>query len=244
MKNSSILSFNQGQRKVIVVGDVHGELGKLQAILEKEETSETLVFFLGDIVDRGCDSEKCLRLVLRRENYFSILGNHEDLMLHASESLAEYNWVRNGGGWCDVDTLQELCALIKDWPTVIELELDTGDLLGLVHSQIPSAFKTWDEFVLMIKTYSGARDAAMWDRDLMTNDQLTCDVPGIDMVIGGHTVVRSPTTKGKHIDIDTGACFGKPLTALVFEPGVNKDGYRTVQSIQLSDGTYRASDVC
>ena len=62
-----------------VLGDLHGCLELLQIEMIKvgfnEETDR--IFSVGDLVDRGPDSLKCLELVF--EPWFhSVLGNHEE----------------------------------------------------------------------------------------------------------------------------------------------------------------------
>ena len=39
------------------------------------------------------------------------------------------------------------------------------------------------------------------------------------MVVHGHTALDEPTHFGNRIDIDSGAGYGRPLTALVIENG-------------------------
>jgi predicted MPP superfamily phosphohydrolase len=67
------------------VGDIHGEVGKLDALLEKLplEAGDRLVF-LGDYVDRGLDSHAVVeRLIALRKSYQCVflLGNHESMFL-------------------------------------------------------------------------------------------------------------------------------------------------------------------
>ncbi len=67
------------------VGDIHGEVGKLDALLEKLplEKGDRLVF-LGDYVDRGLDSHAVVeRLIGLRQSHDCVflLGNHESMFL-------------------------------------------------------------------------------------------------------------------------------------------------------------------
>ncbi len=76
------------QDKVIVIGDLHGDLKsliKLIEIIRKENPK--YVIFLGDIVDRGLYQLECLILVLalkiKESNKFYLLrGNHETLKVN------------------------------------------------------------------------------------------------------------------------------------------------------------------
>ena len=71
--------------KVIVIGDLHGDLKSLMRLVEiiKLENPK-YVIFLGDIVDRGSHQVECLILVLALKikdsnRYYLIKGNHETL---------------------------------------------------------------------------------------------------------------------------------------------------------------------
>lgn len=62
------------------------------------------VFAVGDLCDRGSDSQHCIEL-LERPWFFSVRGNHEAMMLawyHAQgiERLAaQQRWCQEGGEW-------------------------------------------------------------------------------------------------------------------------------------------------
>jgi len=73
------------QDKVIVIGDIHGDLISLMRLLEiiKQENPK-YVIFLGDIVDRGLYQLECFILILALKikdsnKYYLIKGNHETL---------------------------------------------------------------------------------------------------------------------------------------------------------------------
>jgi len=73
------------QDKIMVIGDLHGDLKSLTKLMEiiKKENSK-YVIFLGDIVDRGSYQLECLILVLvlkikDSNKYFLLKGNHETL---------------------------------------------------------------------------------------------------------------------------------------------------------------------
>ncbi len=73
------------QDKVMVIGDLHGDLKSLTKLMEiiKNENPK-YVIFLGDIVDRGLYQLECLILILALKikdsnKYFLLRGNHETL---------------------------------------------------------------------------------------------------------------------------------------------------------------------
>jgi len=86
--------------RTFVIGDIHGELEALLALLhrlgvdpEKKRASRPLVF-VGDLVDRGPDSVGVVELFARLQDAgiaFGVAGNHELNVLAADE--------KEGNGW-------------------------------------------------------------------------------------------------------------------------------------------------
>jgi serine/threonine protein phosphatase 1 len=79
--------------RTFAIGDIHGELGHLRAVLAKLpvlEAADTLVF-LGDYIDRGPDSAKVVAALrgLSRELSAKVVclrGNHEDAWLRVIDT--------------------------------------------------------------------------------------------------------------------------------------------------------------
>ncbi|MBU6299778.1 MAG: metallophosphoesterase, partial [Alphaproteobacteria bacterium] len=93
--------------RVYAVGDVHGCLAQLSALLAKIEADasgfagEIQPIFLGDYVDRGPDSKGVIdRLLAAREERDCrfIRGNHDQFMLDFLEQPALYRDWRDFGG--------------------------------------------------------------------------------------------------------------------------------------------------
>jgi serine/threonine protein phosphatase 1 len=88
--------------RTIVIGDIHGCLQALDAILAaiRPQPNDTLVT-VGDYVDRGPDSKGVIeRLLSLREQVqlVPLLGNHEEMMLDALEKRIEpFGWLNHGG---------------------------------------------------------------------------------------------------------------------------------------------------
>ncbi|MBK1725997.1 metallophosphoesterase [Halorhodospira neutriphila] len=101
-----------------VVGDLHGCRAALEALLERAafDPGRDRLFSVGDLVDRGPDSEGCLAL-LEEPWFFPVLGNHDLFPLVVLDASAEpphwpegleaagglepiYRlWMDNGGEW-------------------------------------------------------------------------------------------------------------------------------------------------
>ena len=126
-----------------ICGDVHGHLSVLQAQLKQVgfQYGVDRLFLLGDLIDRGPDSEATLNWALSTEGVFSVLGNHELMFLARSEHEAyrvKHRLI--GGAWADdlsfsaYRRLAERCA--REFP--LSMTVSSGQhTIGLVHAQSP-----------------------------------------------------------------------------------------------------------
>jgi serine/threonine protein phosphatase 1 len=94
------------------IGDIHGRSDLLEPLLDfvqldaNNRGQEPKVIFLGDIVDRGPDSKRCIELVISTLDRWPksklVLGNHDDWFLRVlgtddPDRVVVDAWVRNGG---------------------------------------------------------------------------------------------------------------------------------------------------
>ncbi len=96
------------------MGDLHGCYDLLERLLEQVsfDTSCDRLFSVGDLIDRGPDSMRCLQL-LAEPWFYAVQGNHEIMMLNffspylltgKLESLGEIyesDFLANGGSWIE-----------------------------------------------------------------------------------------------------------------------------------------------
>ena len=63
------------EKRLIAIGDIHGEYDKLENLLKKFQPKLTDTFvFLGDYIDRGKDSVKTVDTLLElKRNYFNCI---------------------------------------------------------------------------------------------------------------------------------------------------------------------------
>ena len=119
-----------GYARVLAIGDIHGMYEKLITLMEKIRFNpeEDLLVFLGDYIDRGPDSAKCLQYVydLRHrypDSVVCLMGNHEVMMSsYFMQKNGTYNdligdfaesWPENGG-LATLRQLNELDAVNRD----------------------------------------------------------------------------------------------------------------------------------
>src|SRR5579859_530990 len=119
---------------IFVIGDVHGQLDKLIALLRGAGLADAklswagrdaTLWFIGDFVDRGPEGIGVIDLVMRlqreapRARGFvgALLGNHDPLLLsayHFSDTpisgphgTFKHDWEVNGGNAADLERLTE-----------------------------------------------------------------------------------------------------------------------------------------
>lgn len=107
-KNGMLAEIKPGQpERVIVFGDIHGDLEALQAGLEIA-TNNDFVIFLGDFADRGPEGVEVIDTVKRyiTENAarsIGIKGNHEDFTADGEPKFSPCTLIREAeqktGGW-------------------------------------------------------------------------------------------------------------------------------------------------
>src|ERR1700689_1517625 len=122
------------------VGDVHGSLDKLKALVEAcREHANGHAFrfvFLGDYIDRGPDSAGVLRFMMSLQadlpnQIVALMGNHEAWALSLLDSaLPEVTWLRNGGAETllsyGAKNITGLPRAHLDWMRSLRLFFDDG----------------------------------------------------------------------------------------------------------------------
>jgi serine/threonine protein phosphatase 1 len=235
-------------RIYFAIGDIHGEVRKLAelhaAILDRIafEKIPAAIVHLGDYVDRGPDSCGVIDRVMALEQRFadddglevvSLMGNHEQMMLHAIDqnpSWGNESWLSQGGR----ETLWSYLGgrpLNEQWREAIpkahiswirnlpDLFRDKEQKLAFVHAGIdprifpdcPDQIRLWTRSDRFFNTHE-------WpDRE---------ELSGLT-VIHGHTPRGvEPEVEGRRINIDTGACYGGPLTAVMLKDGEDPEFLR------------------
>ena len=168
------ISQNRAGRD-FVVGDIHGHLQQLQdqlATLAFDSTSDRL-FCLGDVVDRGPNSVAMLDFI-DQKSVFSILGNHEAMMIAGFESNADVPLhFSNGGEWFyDLNRSEQrrLVEKVRQWPWA--MEVDTGEgTAGLVHADVPESSWEMVQKLTKLASQSWGEGRAMSELNIATAAQ-------------------------------------------------------------------------
>ena len=211
-----------------VVGDIHGQFTLLERALGEigfnPETDR--LFSVGDLVDRGPESEDCTEW-LARPWFHAVRGNHEQMAIDAMQGYFDKRtYLANGGAWF-MSLPREYQRFYSDafeaMPVLIELEVHdplwpTPQRVGLVHAGCP--MDDWEDLKAQLteeaKTPHSVSNYAtlncLWSRTRINSGERKA-VAGIDKVISGHTPVEHPVVLGNSLFIDTAAWFTKSKTA-------------------------------
>jgi serine/threonine protein phosphatase 1 len=195
-------------------------LDKLQALVTACEAicagEDRRFVLIGDYVDRGPDSKGVISYLIDRQSrdpdrFICLRGNHDQMLLAAA--VAERS---------DRD-------LITWWANGGQQTLDSygvGD-----PSEIPKEHLAWlDALPLKFAdrhrmfVHAGVRPGISF-AEQVSNDLLWIREPFLSsrwnhglLIVHGHTPTATglPDIRPNRLDIDTGACFGGPLTAVMF----------------------------
>lgn len=218
------------QRPIAVVGDIHGRLDCLDALLGKlsKHAADATWIFAGDFIDRGDHSAQVLdrlfTLTQQRPEVICLLGNHEEMLLWFLDDPARHGpaWLRYGG-------LQTLASFGVPLPADPRSLTEVRDLL---RSALPDAQLSWLRSLPrywqsgnVAVVHAGADPTQPIDRQsgaaLTWGHKAFRHLPRHDgiWVIHGHTPVADPVTENGVISIDTGAYATGKLTAALVENG-------------------------
>lgn len=221
--------------RVYGIGDIHGRYDLLaelhRKILSDAEASgcrRRVVVYVGDYVDRGPDSREVIDLLVNGplpdfESVY-LLGNHEAFLLRfLGDDSVGLLWMMNGGE----ATCRSYGVDLGASPNPADRMLWLQDEL---RAHIPSAHMAFlDELLLShcegdyLFVHAGLRpgvpleDQAPEDLMWIREPFLSSEQDHGKVVIHGHTPTSNPVVRSNRIGIDTGACFGGPLTAVVLE---------------------------
>ncbi|UWQ81918.1 serine/threonine protein phosphatase (plasmid) [Leisingera sp. S132] len=207
-----------------VIGDVHGCLELLEAMLAKVPPGHRTVL-AGDYIDRGEQSAGVLRYLSGRADLTCLMGNHEAMLLAFLEDPARAGgrWIRNGG-------LQTLASFgvrgVRPQMTAEELRGCRDDLRGRMGDALiawlaglPASLRTGTVLVAHAGADPGAAPEAQPQDVLLWGHPAFLRRPRRDgiWVVHGHTIVAAPAAAQGRIAIDTGAYAGGALSAVCLD---------------------------
>lgn len=196
--------------RTLVIGDIHGCLSHLDALLQAVAPGhDDHLVFVGDFVDRGPDSRGVVERVLalrRTHRVTALMGNHEQMMLAAHESMERFSdWISNGG-----DTT--LRSYSGERPA---LESVPAEHWAFLSRDLVDYLETDTHIFVHANAYPDLPMAEQPDYMLRWErcDDIAAHESG-KVIVCGHTPQKSgqPLNRGYAICIDTNACRGGKLT--------------------------------
>lgn len=192
-----------------VIGDLHGDYAAFNRGLKLLSFDSHIdrIFSVGDLIDRGPQSALAVNL-LKMDWFFSVLGNHEQMLLdyHRKDVERDLHWFSNGGTWwLDLEQGQqaEIVELIRTRMFLAATIGHKSQRYGLIHADIP-LHGQWEDFLERLEYDSSVLELALWSRRTIKS-QLSPRMRGVRFVISGHTPQVCPSANGNIVHIDTGA---------------------------------------
>ena len=222
---------------IYAVGDIHGYLDQLERaieLIEKDGGKNAPVVFLGDMVDRGPDSRGVIdRLMTGIEagrDWTVLRGNHDETFQNFLESgTGEHYRIRSGIPWTH-DRFGGLTTLASYGMEDLHRPLDRLFLEALErvphrHLEFLRSRPFSKQIGELLFVHAGIRPGVALDRqdpqDLIWIREDFLDYRGAHpwLVVHGHTQRPSAEHHGNRVNLDSGAGYGRPITAAVFENG-------------------------
>ncbi len=229
MEDSAALPQPEG--RLIVVGDIHGCLQELKALMRivRPQPEDTLIS-VGDLVNRGPDSVGVLDWAIDH-NMQAVLGNHELRLLRSLDypgktELKPY----------DLPTLKALkkrhWRYLKSLPLTISLPQWNAVIVhGGFLPDIPWREQAAD---IITKIQVIAPNGQSAKRSEVVKGRPWADFwHGPELVFYGHTPRPLPVIRPNSLGLDTGCVYGGQLTACIL-PGRDLIQVESLQSSTFS----------
>lgn len=222
-----------GQR-VYAVGDIHGRLDLLDDLMSRIDRddaergpADTMLVFLGDLVDRGPHSsgvvDRLMRLSCSGRNMHILMGNHEEVFLLAAagDVQAMRLFVRIGG----METILSYGVSEEEYRAA-DFEALTAIFARRVppeHVAFISSFKDWLEIGGYLFVHAGIRpgvpleDQSPSDLRWIRDHFLSHEGDHGKRIVHGHSIREEVEPRPNRIGIDTGAYASNRLSAVGLE---------------------------
>ena len=191
------------------VGDIHGHYDLLIKTLDEvgfDDKKGDRLFSVGDIINRGPDSDKCIQLLIKPW-FFAVLGNHEDLLLSIinNPDPQTLETLRKIGGEWVSELLNTSHKKLKLLISIVyarmflafTIKTSHGNI-GVIHANAPDNWKDIAQRQLSEKE----ENSCLWSAKRYY-DKATIPVKNIDAVVSGHINCSDVKKHANHLWIDT-----------------------------------------
>ncbi len=226
--------------RVYAIGDIHGQKARLQALhdrivedAKRAPESRRVIVYVGDYVDRGPDPVGVLDLLVGQPlpGFTSIFlkGNHEDYLLRFLDGDIEAGagWYANGGDATLVSYGIDIEDMWPDFTVLVEWQASLARAIPAEHRKFLDALQLsyveGDYAFVHAGVRPGTPLAAQNPHDLMwIRDEFHASrADHGHVIVHGHSVTSKAVSKVNRIGVDTGAGYGRELTAVVLS-GVDR----------------------
>jgi protein phosphatase len=220
-----------------IIGDVHGCAAELRLLLTLlgwqkylseappwgseswQHPAKRKAVFVGDLVDRGpavIDVLTIVRNIIREGHGYAVCGNHDDKLARwirgrkvkithgLDQSIAEIEPL-------EPEHRQAIALFLESLPT--HLILDEGRLV-VAHAGLREEMHGRESAAARHLCLYGETTGKIDERGFPVRLDWAASYRGQAAVVYGHTPVDQPQWRNNTVNIDTGAGFGGPLTAL------------------------------
>jgi serine/threonine protein phosphatase 1 len=188
-----------------VVGDLHGCVDALRYLLQQIafDPERDRLFSVGDLIDRGSQSEEALAL-LDKPWFHAVLGNHEEALCAVVEGTMRRDWWYGiGGAWADVlseERLSSHARRLRELP-LVRVVGSGATRFNILHAEF---FGSDDELDAAVFS-DHVRQQMLWGRELALGNGDPARQAGLSITYCGHTPMREMGRIGAQVFVDTGA---------------------------------------
>jgi serine/threonine protein phosphatase 1 len=224
--------------RTYAIGDIHGHLGLLKAAHARiaadiDRHGPAPIVHIGDLVDRGPDSAGVIDHLIAGqaagEDWIVLLGNHDrmfagylrDLHWHDPRLRSDVSYLhpRIGGA----QTLASYGVRSPADRPLAPVHAEAVAAVPKAHRDFLARLPTLYQRGEVVFAHAGIRpgvpmdqqteDDLCWIRDDFLNDRRDHGA----LIVHGHTHLPQATHYGNRVNLDSGAAYGGPLTAVVIE---------------------------
>jgi len=220
-------------KPIYAIGDIHGqyvELLRVLALIEADGGPEAEIVFLGDYVDRGPASAAVLDVLIdgteAGKPWHCLMGNHDRMFSWFMRNYPQHDaflpvylyWLHERIGGDTTLASYGVKMSGTDRQTAVHARAKASvpqRHVDFLNSLAP-CFQTGDLFFAHAGIRPGIDLDDQTEHDLLwIRKEFHTDAGDHGkLVIHGHTPVEAVTHYGNRINVDTGAGYGKPLTAI------------------------------
>jgi serine/threonine protein phosphatase 1 len=223
---------------IYAIGDIHGHIGLLKAahdLIAEDMAAHGpgQIVHVGDLVDRGPDSrgviDHLMQGAARGEDWVVLKGNHDRMFSRFLNNpdeqepglRADLGWLHPKlGGPATLASYGVKKAADRPIPKV---HADAIAAVPQAHRDYLSGLPAMHRAGDCVFVHAGIRPGVPLDQQTETDlvwirDIFLVEVTSFGpLVVHGHTAIDQATHYGNRINLDSGAAYGGPLSAVVIE---------------------------